>query len=106
MFVSTAMFGVYFFMTLYLQRVWHYSALKTAVVYVPLSLVLMAGAKISSWIVARTGPRILILAGLAVAAAGLAWLSRIDRSGDYLTGMLSPTLVTYAGFGLTSVPLT
>ena len=46
--VSTAMFGVYFFMTLYLQRVWDYSALRTALVYIPLSLILMAGAKVGA----------------------------------------------------------
>ncbi len=103
---NAAMFGVYFFLTLYLQRVWGYTALQTAVVYVPLSLLLMGGAKVSSQVVARTGPRALILTGLAVAAAGLAWLSRIDHSGGDVTGMLMPTVVTYTGFGLVAVPIT
>jgi EmrB/QacA subfamily drug resistance transporter len=103
---SVAMFGVYFFMTLYLQRVWGYSALRTALVYVPLSLLLMAAAKVSSKVVGRVGPGPLVLGGLAVAAAGLAWLSRIDSSGGFVTGLLLPTVVTYAGFGVTGVPLT
>jgi EmrB/QacA subfamily drug resistance transporter len=106
MLVSTAMFGVYFFMTLYLQRVWHYSALRAAFVYVPMSLYLMAGARISSKIVGRTGPRRLVLLGLSLAAVGLAWLSRIDHDGTYVTGLMLPTLVTYGGFGLVTVPLT
>jgi EmrB/QacA subfamily drug resistance transporter len=104
--VSTAMFGVYFFLTLFLQRVWGWSALTTAIVYVPLSLVLMAGARVSSRVIERTGPRALILGGLAAGAVGLAWLSAIDAGGGFLTGMLLPTLLTYAGFGLTSVPTT
>lgn len=104
--ISTAMFGVYFFMTLYLQQVWGYSALQTALVYVPLSLILMAGARISSTVVGRTGPRPLVLAGLAAAAIGLFWLSRIGHGGGLWTGLLLPTTVTYAGFGITSVPLT
>ncbi len=103
---NTAMFGVYFFMTLYLQRVWGYTALKTAIVYVPLSFLLMGGYKLSSHVIAKTGPRTLILAGLAIAAAGLAWLSRIDHSGGYVTGMLLPTVLTYTGFGLVTVPVT
>ncbi len=103
---STAMFGVYFFMTLYLQRVWHYSPLRTALIYVPLSLILMGSARLGSRIVGRTGPRVLIVGGLVLAVAGLAWLSRIDSSGGLLTGLLGPTIVTYAGFGITTVPLT
>src|SRR5207237_1444660 len=75
-------------------------------VYVPLSLVLMAGARVSSRVIDRTGPRPLILLGLACGAAGLAWLSAIDESGGFVTGMLLPTLLTYAGFGLTTVPTT
>ena len=104
--VSTAMFGVYFFLTLFLQRVWGWSAATTAVVYVPLSLVLMAGARVSSRVIERTGPRALVLCGLAGGAAGLAWLSAIDPDGGLLSGMLLPTLLTYAGFGLTTVPTT
>jgi EmrB/QacA subfamily drug resistance transporter len=104
--VSTAMFGVYFFLTLFLQRVWGWSALTTAVVYVPLSLVLMAGARVSSRVIERTGPRALVLGGLAAGAAGLAWLSTVDADGNVVTGMLLPTLLTYAGFGLTAVPTT
>jgi hypothetical protein len=75
-------------------------------VYVPLSFLLMGGYKISSHVIAKTGPRRLILAGLAIAAAGLAWLSRIDHSGGYVTGMLLPTVLTYTGFGLVTVPVT
>lgn len=103
--VSTAMFGVYFFLTLFLQRVWGWSALTTAVVYVPLSLVLMAAARVSSRVIERTGPRALVLGGLAAGAAGLGWLSTVDADGGVLEVLL-PTLLTYAGFGLTSVPTT
>lgn len=103
--MSTAMFGVYFFLTLYLQQVRGFSPLRTALVYVPLSLVLMAGARVGSRLVQRTGPRPLVAAGFVAAASGLAWLSGIDGAGVGW-GLLAPALLTYAGFGLTSVPLT
>ncbi|HST67251.1 MAG TPA: MFS transporter, partial [Mycobacteriales bacterium] len=103
---STAMFGVYFFMTLFLQRVWGYSAATTALVYIPMSLVLMAGARISGKLAGPLGTRRLTAIGLLLAVVGLAWLARIDASDGYLLGLFLPTLLTYAGFGLTQVPLT
>ena len=103
---STAMFGVYFFMTLFLQRVWGYSAATTALVYIPMSLVLMGAARASAKLVGPVGARNLTVIGLALAVAGLAWLAAIDAGDDYLLGLFLPTLLTYAGFGLTQVPLT
>jgi len=103
---STAMFGVYFFMTLFLQRVWGYSAATTALVYIPMSLVLMGAARGSAKLVGPLGARNLTLVGLVLAAAGLAWLAAIDATDGYLLGLFLPTLLVYAGFGLTQVPLT
>ena len=67
---STAMFGVYFFMTLFLQRVWGYSAATTALVYIPMSLVLMGAARGSAKLVGPLGARNLTLVGLVLAAGG------------------------------------
>ena len=103
---STAMFGVYFFMTLFLQRVWGYSAATTALVYIPMSLVLMGAARGSAKLVGPLGARNLTLLGLVLAAAGLVWLAAIDATDGYLLGLFLPTLLVYAGFGLTQVPLT
>ena len=90
---STAMFGVYFFMTLFLQRVWGYSAATTALVYIPMSLVLMAAARASAKLVGPLGARNLTLVGLGLAVAGLAWLSRIDAADGYVLGLFLPTLL-------------
>ncbi|MQY12350.1 putative MFS-type transporter EfpA [Streptomyces sp. RB5] len=103
---STAMFGIFFFLTLFLQQVWHYDALDTAVVYIPLTCLLVLGAKASSSLYARFGARTLVSGGLLSAAAGMLWLSRIGDSGGYASGMLVPTVLTYAGLGVVSVPLT
>ncbi|MFP8962551.1 MFS transporter [Streptomyces nanhaiensis] len=103
---STAMFGVFFFLTLFLSRVWGYSALRIAVVYLPLTCLLIAGARFGPRLVALVGARALVCCGLLTAAAGMAWLSRIGESGGYATGMLAPTVLVYAGLGVTGVPLT
>ncbi|MEO3764616.1 MFS transporter [Streptomyces sp. B8F3] len=103
---STAMFGIFFFLTLFLQRVWDYSPLQTAFVYIPLTGLLVLGAKVSSRLVAVAGTRPLVCGGLLVATVGMLWLSRIGDSAGYTTGMLLPTVLTYAGLGVVSVPLT
>ncbi|HEX9035015.1 MAG TPA: MFS transporter [Streptosporangiaceae bacterium] len=104
--LNTAMFGILFFMTLFLQRIWHYTPLHTAVVYVPLSGLLVAGAWASGRLVRRLGVRSLLVAGLAISAAGMALLARIGDDGGYVTAMLVPTVLIYSGIGLTTVPLT
>ncbi|MCF6522654.1 MFS transporter [Streptomyces sp. JJ36] len=104
--ISTAMFGIFFFLTLFLQRVWEYEPLDTALVYLPLTCLLVAGAKAGPRLVALLGARLLVCGGLLVAAAGMLWLSRIGASGGWATGMLVPTVLVYSGLGVTGVPLT
>lgn len=103
---STAMFGVFFFLTLFLQGVWHYSPLRTALVYLPLTCLLVAGARLSAPLTTRLGARNVVCGGLLVSGAGMLWLARIGDSAGYATGMLAPTVLTYAGLGVTGVPLT
>lgn len=103
---STAMFGIFFFLTLFLQQIWDYSPLHTALVYIPLTCLLVIGAKASSWLMSLLGARLLVCGGLAVAAAGMLWLSRIGESQGYATGMLVPTVLTYAGLSVIGVPMT
>ncbi|MFR9676043.1 MFS transporter [Streptomyces sp. TR06-5] len=104
--VSTAMFGIFFFLTLFLQRVWDYSPLHTAFVYLPLTCLMVTGAKLSSRLVALMGTRRLVCGGLLVAAVGMLWLSRIGESSGWAAGMLVPTVLVYSGLGVTGVPLT
>ncbi len=103
---STALFGIFFFSTLFLQQVWHYGPLHTALVYLPSTAILVYGAKASGQLLPRLGARTLVLGGLVLASVGMLWLSRIGESGGYLTGMLVPVSLTYLGLGLTGVPLT
>ena len=104
--VGTAMFGMFFFLTLFVQHVWGYSALKTGVAYLPMVAVIMAMAGLSTQLVPRIGARPLLIIASAISVAGMYWLSRIDEHSTYVNGLLGPMLVTAAGLGLLFMPAT
>jgi EmrB/QacA subfamily drug resistance transporter len=103
--VGTAIFGMFFFLTLFVQQVWGYSALKSGVAYLPMVAMIMAGSALASQLVSRIGARPLMLAGSAIATGGMFWLSRIDEHSQYASGLLGPMLVTALGMGLLFVPI-
>jgi EmrB/QacA subfamily drug resistance transporter len=103
--VGTAVFGVFFFITLFVQDVWGYSALRAGVAFLPLTAVLLAASGTAAALVPRIGARPLLLAGGAASAGGLFWLSRMTEHGTYAGGLLGPSLMTGAGLGLLFVPL-
>jgi predicted MFS family arabinose efflux permease len=103
--VGTALFGMFFFLTLFLQNVWGYSALKTGIAYLPMIATVMVGSGVASQLVNRIGARPLMIAGSAIATGGMFWLSRITEHSTYSGGLLGPMLVTAAGLGLIFVPL-
>jgi EmrB/QacA subfamily drug resistance transporter len=104
--IGTAMFGLFFFLTVFVQTVWGYSPLKTGIAYLPMVAVIMAMAGISAQLVGRIGARPLLLAGSAIGAGGMFWLSRISEHSTYTGGLLGPLLVTAAGLGMLFMPLT
>jgi EmrB/QacA subfamily drug resistance transporter len=104
--VGTAMFGMFFFLTLFVQNVWGYSALKTGVAYLPMVGVIMLMAGVSAQLVPRIGARPLLLAGSLIGAGGMFWLSQIDEHSTYAGGLLGPMMVTAAGLGMLFMPLT
>jgi EmrB/QacA subfamily drug resistance transporter len=103
--VGTALFGMFFFLTLFIQEVWGYSPLKTGVAYLPMVAVMMAASGVASQLVNRIGARPLMLAGASIMTGGMFWLSRISEHSHYASGLLGPMLVTAAGLGLIFVPL-
>ena len=104
--VGTALFGMFFFLTIFVQNVWGYSALRTGLAYLPMMATVMAMAGFSAQMVPRIGARPLLLAGSAIATGGLFWLSRINEHSHYASGLLGPLIVTAAGMGMLFMPLT
>jgi hypothetical protein len=105
LFLATAMFGVFFFLTIFVQEVLGYSALRSGLAFLPFATTVVLMSGIMSQLVARVGARPLMLTGTAVAAAGLFWFSHITVHSSYVGGLLGPMLVTSAGFGMIFVPL-
>jgi EmrB/QacA subfamily drug resistance transporter len=104
--VGTAMFGMFFFLTIFIQTVWGYSAVKTGVAYLPMVAIIMAMAGVSSQLIGRIGAKPLLIAGSSIAAGGMFWLSRITEHSTYSGGLLGPSLLTGAGLGMLFMPLT
>ena len=105
--LSTAMLSLFFFMTLFVQSVWGYSAVKTGLAWVafPCTTVTL-NILVSRRLVSRLGARPLLLAGTLVGTAGFLWFSRISEHGSYWSTMFGPMILVAAGFGLMFVPLT
>jgi EmrB/QacA subfamily drug resistance transporter len=103
--VGTALFGMFFFLTLFVQNVWGYSPLKTGVAYLPMIGMIMLASGVASQLVTRIGARPLMLAGSAIATGGMFWLSRINEHSHYASGLLGPMMITALGMGLIFVPL-
>jgi EmrB/QacA subfamily drug resistance transporter len=104
--VGTSAFGMYFFMTLFMQLIWGYSALRTGMAYLPYTAAVVVASGAAAQLVPRIGARPLLLAGAAVNAGGLYWQAQITEHSSYLSGMLGASLVNGAGLGLLFVPLT
>jgi EmrB/QacA subfamily drug resistance transporter len=104
--LGTAIFGMFFFLTLFVQEVWGYSALKTGMAFLPVTVVMLAASVTAATLVQRTGARPLLLTGGGAITGGLYWLSRVTEHGSYAGGLLGPGLVIGAAFGLLIVPLT
>ena len=103
--VGTALFGMFFFLTIFVQEVWGYSPLKTGVAFLPLVAAIMAASGIAAQAVPRIGARPLLIAGSASLAGGMFWLSRITEHSSYAGGLLGAMLIIAAGLGLLFVPM-
>jgi hypothetical protein len=103
--VGIFVFGMFFFLTVFMQAVWGYSALKTGVAYLPFTAALLTGAGAVAQLVPRIGARPLLLAGSAASTGGLYWLSRISEHDTYTSAVLGPTMVIGAGAALLFVTL-
>ncbi len=92
-------FSMFFFVTLYMQEVLHYSPLKAGAAYLPITAGFAAAGAIASQLITRIGSRPVVVAGCLVAAAGIFYLSRVPLHGSYVTDVLPGFLVMSLGAG-------
>jgi len=103
--IATGLFGVFFFLTLFIQTVLGYSPIRAGIAFLPFAVGVVIGSALASPLVARIGPRPLIVAGAAMVAGGMFWFSRLTEHAGYASHLLGPQLVSSFGLGLVFVPL-
>lgn len=103
---GSAMYAMFFFVTLYLQQVLHLSALETGLSYLPLTAVTLIAAGIAPWLMTRHGTRVTVVTGALIAAAGAALFTQMAADGSVLNDAILPSAVLSLGLGLLIVPAT
>jgi EmrB/QacA subfamily drug resistance transporter len=105
--VGMSLFSMFFFISLYLQDVLHYSPIRTGVSYLPLAVGIIISAGVASQLVTRIGFKPVLITGLLLIAAGLLWFSRVPGvGGSFGADVLGPSLLAAFGLGFSFVPVT
>ncbi|WP_377268032.1 MFS transporter [Peterkaempfera sp. SMS 1(5)a] len=97
---ASGMFGVFLFLTYYLQATLHYSPVRTGLAFLPMIAALVVSAQLATnGTLPRVGAKAAVPAGMALAAAGMVWLTGIGLQGGYASHILPPLLVLGLGLG-------
>jgi EmrB/QacA subfamily drug resistance transporter len=98
---GAGMYGIFLFVTYYLQDTLNYSPVITGVAFLPIVGCIGVSSNVSNIVLMpRIGPKPIVAAGLLLAAAGMAWMTRIGPHSGYASTILGPMMVTGLGFGL------
>jgi MFS family permease len=105
--IGMSLFSMFFFISLYMQQVLHYSALRAGLSYLPLAIAIILSAGAASVGVTRFGFKPILLIGMLFVAAGLYWFSRVPGTGGtFAADVLGPSILAAIGLGLSFVPVT
>ncbi|CAM5390749.1 MFS transporter OS=Streptomyces aurantiogriseus OX=66870 GN=GCM10010251_53630 PE=4 SV=1 [Streptomyces aurantiogriseus] len=102
---GSAMFSMWYFMTLYAQNVLGYPPLEAGLALMPSSLAIVLGSKLAPRLMRAVGARTAAVLGALVAAAGFGWQSTMSADGAYVTAIMLPGVLMMLGAGLSSTPL-
>ena len=103
--IGIALFSMFYFLTQFLQNVQGWSAVKTGVGFLPMTLGIIVAAILTSRFIGRVGIRIPLIAGPAAAVLGMLWISRLTPTSHYLM-VVGPLVLIALGMGFAFVPLT
>jgi EmrB/QacA subfamily drug resistance transporter len=106
MLIGTAgLFGIFLFLTYYLQQTLGYSPLVTGVAFLPMSVGLIVAANLATiTLMPRLGPKPLVGFGMLAASGGTVWLAQLGPHTGYATGLLGPLILAGVGVGLVIAP--
>ncbi|MDQ6839990.1 MAG: MFS transporter, partial [Actinomycetota bacterium] len=104
-FSAIAIFGVFLFLTFYLQQIKGYSPIITGVGFLPLTAAIVTTSTLSNIkLLPRVGPRPLVVVGMLCGCTGMLLLSRLGVGSTYVTGILPALIILGSGFGLIFAP--
>ncbi len=101
-----AVFSMWFFLTLFMQQVLHYDALRAGLAFLPMTLAIVLASALAPGLVARFGVRPVLVFGLLSSAAGLALLSGVRPGASFLGAVLPGGVLGATGLGFSLVPAT
>ena len=105
--IGMSLFAMFFFISLYMQNVMHYSALKTGVSYLPLAAGIIIAAGAAAQLTNRLGFKPVLISGLLLVAIALVWFAQVPAPhGSYLSDILGPSVLAAVGLGLSFVSVT
>jgi EmrB/QacA subfamily drug resistance transporter len=104
--IGASLFSMFFFISLYMQQVLGYSAIKAGLSYLPLALTIIITAGVASQLVTKIGFKPVLAAGMVFIAAGLIWFGQVSVGGSYVSDILGPSLLAAIGLGLAFVTST
>ncbi len=104
--IGMSLFSMFFFVSLYMQQVLGFSALKAGLSYLPLAVGIILSAGAASALVTRFGFKPVLLSGLLFVATGLLWFSQASPNGSFTADVLGPSLLAAIGLGLSFVSVT
>ncbi|WP_256463575.1 MFS transporter [Kitasatospora sp. RG8] len=103
--LAAAMFGIFFYITLFVQGPLGYSPLRAGVAFLPISASIIVAAQVASALQAKYGPKPFMVTGAVLVTAGLSWLTRMNADSGYVDSILGPTVMFGFGMGLIFVPV-
>ncbi len=103
--LGTAIFAMFLMLTLYMQQVLHYSAMKTGVAYLAVAGTAIFWSALAAQLVNRVGVKPVLVAGMIALSAGLIYFTQVSPNGSYLGDLLPGFLLTAVGLGFSFVPI-
>jgi EmrB/QacA subfamily drug resistance transporter len=103
--VGAAFFSMWYFLSLYMQNVLGYGALRAGMAFLPMAVAIIVGAQTSPRLMPRAGASPLLLTGTLLAGAGFAWMSTIGPHSSYVVHVLGPGCLVSFALGLLFTPL-
>jgi EmrB/QacA subfamily drug resistance transporter len=105
-FLGAAVFGMWYFVSLYLQQVLGYTPIQAGLAFLPMTISIVVSSSMAGRLVRRFGAGAVLSTGMTLIGVGMALFVRIQPDGTYLNDVLAASVITALGIGLSFVPVT